>query len=111
MNDEDLEITYFLPAAPPQKLVGHSPSGPHSRSSLQNAPLTQSIVGTIGSLHLHLVPVIPVWKHHPPGQSSLVRQYVSSMHVGWGSGVVDSSLHIHLWLTKHIFIVSTLAFF
>ena len=72
-------------------------------SSLQNAPLTQSIVGTIGSLHLQKLPVIPVLKHHPPGQSSLVQHFVLSMHVASGFGVVDTSLHIHLWLTKYIY--------
>ena len=90
------------PAAAPHQLVGHSPVGPHSMSSLQNAPSTQSIVGTIGSLHLQMLPSLPVLKHHPPGQSSLVPQCVLSMHVASGSGVVDTSSHIHLWLTKYI---------
>ena len=80
-------------------------------SSLQNAPLTQSIVGTIGSLHLQMLLVIPEEKHHPPGQSSLVPQSVSLTHVGWGSGVVVTSLHLHLWLTKCINIFSTCLFF
>ena len=78
----------MLPAAAPHQLVGHSPFDPHSLGSLQNLPLTQSIVGTIGSLHLQMLPPIPVWKHHPPGQSWLVWQFVLSMHVSWGSGVV-----------------------
>ena len=94
----------MLPNAAPHQLVGHSPFGPHSRSPLQNAPLTQSVVGTIGSLHLQIFRlffgVSPVLKHHPPGQSSLVRHFVSSMHVAGGSGVVDTSLHLHLWLKK-----------
>ena len=95
----------MLPAAAPHQLVGHSPFDPHSLGSLQNLPLTQSIVGTIGSLHLQMLPPIPVWKHHPPGQSWLVWQFVLSMHVSLGSGVVDASLHMHLWLSKGINVV------
>ena len=96
---------YLLPAAPPQKLVGHTPVGPHSMSSLQDACWTQPIGGTIGSLHLQKFCVIPVWKHHPPGQSWLVWQLVLSMHVAWGSGVVDISLHLHSWGWQNVFIL------
>jgi hypothetical protein len=62
-------------------------------------------------LHLQKLPVIPVLKHHPPGQSSLVEHFVLSMHVAWGSGVVDTWLHLHLWLKKYSNIVSTCLFF
>ena len=76
-------IIYFIPNRPS---IGHSPFGPHSISALQNLPLTQSIVGTIGSLHTHCIPLpLPFSKHHPPGQSSLFRQPFWWMHVPWGS--------------------------